>query len=111
MHLVSPPHAISAEEGPPARVTISGELDLVSATALQAELASLEESAPDELIIDIRGVTFADSSGVDLLICAQRRAEREGRRLYVTETSPAVQDVLDLCGLRGFFAPPHTLAA
>jgi cyclic dehypoxanthinyl futalosine synthase len=38
---------------------------------------------------------------VHLLVGAQRRAERESRRLLLTATSRPVQAVLDLCGLDG----------
>ena len=55
-------------------LALFGELDLESAPKVEAELRSIETTTPDEIVIDLRGLTFVDSTGLRLLIEAARRA-------------------------------------
>ena len=53
------------------RVTLRGELDLATAAQLEHALAD----AGDEVLLDLRGLTFMDSTGVrELLEAAARNA-------------------------------------
>jgi anti-anti-sigma factor len=51
------------------------------------------------VLIDLRDVTFFDSTGVALLLGSCRRAEREGWELTIVNTPPDARSVLELCGL------------
>ena len=66
------------------RLTLRGELDLATAAQLGQALAD----AGDEVLIDLRGLTFMDSTGVRELLEA---AERNGRglRIIAPETGQA----------------------
>ena len=44
-------------------VTLEGELDLASSKRLEDELMRLEDNAPPLITLDLRGVTFIDSTG------------------------------------------------
>ena len=54
-------------------VTLSGELDLASSKRLEDELMRLEDDAPPMITLDLRGVTFIDSTGLSTLINADGR--------------------------------------
>ena len=91
-----------------------GELDLVSAETLRSTLdAAIAESlsaALDraELVLDLRGLTFIDSTGLHLLVALDRRARREGFRLALVAPDAPIDRPIRLCGLDKTlaFAPP-----
>jgi anti-anti-sigma factor len=103
---VDPNLAIGVEHGQGwARVLLAGELDLGNTHAFAAQLRHEEESLPDLVEIDLRGLTFIDSSGLSELFAANRRArERNGRVVLITDHGPIertlnlarVEDVIDV---------------
>jgi anti-anti-sigma factor len=58
------------------RLTLRGELDLATAARLEQALSE----AGDDVLLDLRGLTFMDSTGVRGLLEA---AERDGPRLRI----------------------------
>jgi anti-sigma B factor antagonist len=80
-------------------VTVYGELDLLSAPALEQALAPLLESDTEQIIVDLRGLEFMDSTGLHVLIQAHQRMHEAGRRLVLVRASPNVQRLFDLTGL------------
>lgn len=61
-------------------VTLSGELDHHGAKQIMARMDSrIDLELPRRLTVDMSGVTFTDSSGIAVLLRAQRRmAQLEG---------------------------------
>ncbi|MET8942756.1 STAS domain-containing protein [Streptomyces sp. NPDC004542] len=76
-------------------ITVSGELDLQTCPAL-AEAASAVPPAGRTLYLDLSGVPFMDSSGLNLLILLRRRLHAEGGRLAVTGLQPQPERLLRL---------------
>lgn len=82
------------------RVELSGELDIASAGEVEAHLLELEaDGAPDRLVIDLREVRFLDSTGLSLLINADRRARDAGRRLTVVSGTGVPRRILLTSGV------------
>jgi anti-anti-sigma factor len=79
-----------------ARIRLNGELDLGSAPAFVARLAELEAGAPELLEIDLRGLTFMDSSGLAELFGANRRARERGGRIVIVKDHGPIERVLNL---------------
>lgn len=79
-------------------LAVSGELDLATSPELEAELQRAN-SGPELLVLDLRGVTFMDSTGLSLLVKAHRRAQDAHRRLAVVRGSAQVQRLLMLTGV------------
>lgn len=77
-------------------VALRGELDLAGADQLLAALATFEGDRPPVLLIDLRGVTFVDSSGLRALLAADAGARREGRELYLVRGPAVVQRVFEV---------------
>ena len=61
------------------RLTLRGELDLGSAGVLEQALA--EHTGP--VLLDLRRLTFMDSTGVRLLLEAAEQAVRDGRSFQI----------------------------
>lgn len=81
-------------------IALSGELDLATAPILRENLARLEESGPVTIKVDLREVTFIDSSGLKEFLEARSRAKDNGHRLLMSGASPAAQRLFELTGTR-----------
>ena len=74
-----------------------GELDLATAATLLAALDEVENVG--RLVLDLRGLSFLDSTGLRLLVALHRRSQREGFQLMlVAPAAPADRAIL-LSGL------------
>ena len=80
-------------------VELSGELDISSAASVESRLMELERHAPEWLIIDLRRVNFIDSTGLSLIINADGRARKEGRRLSIVSGEGVPRRILRTVGL------------
>jgi anti-anti-sigma factor len=76
------------------RVILRGELDFARADALRERLEELESENPHLVLIDLRGLTFMDSSGLRELAAAVRRGREHGRRVVLVKGSGPVDSVL-----------------
>jgi anti-sigma B factor antagonist len=74
-------------------VALAGELDISETPAVQQALMALEERRPPLLVMDLRGLTFLDSSGLRLILEADLRARRTGRRLTLVRGPETVHRV------------------
>jgi len=88
-------------------VEVSGEIDLHSGAELREKLLwALRRHGPC-LTLDLRGVTFIDSAGIEVLLATRRRAQLEGGWVNVAQASPCAQRMITLAGLRHIFTPPE----
>jgi anti-sigma B factor antagonist len=78
----------------------SGEIDLTVKETFARRLDDvLELDVPRTVVVDLHRVTFMDSSGLNALAQARRRAERSGIRLVVTGAASIVRQALEITGL------------
>ena len=84
-----------------ARVALFGELDIAAAGDLDSGLAEVESEAPDHLVLDLRGLTFLDSTGLRSLIAADARGREQGRRVTLIQGPAVVRRVFEITGLEG----------
>jgi anti-sigma B factor antagonist len=80
-------------------VVATGEIDLWSAPEVNAALAA--HGAPDSsVVLDLRGVTFMDSSGLGLIVESTQRARKHGFRFAVAVAGASdVHRILEISGL------------
>ncbi|MDP9847802.1 anti-sigma B factor antagonist [Streptosporangium lutulentum] len=85
-------------------MTIVGEIDLYTAPRLQSEFARvLEESRTTHVVIDMSGVEFCDSTGLNVLLSVLKRLKERGGVLELAAPPPAVQKILQVTGLDSVF--------
>jgi anti-sigma B factor antagonist len=77
---------------------LRGEIDAYSVTVLVRHLDPLPGSSGD-VVIDLSGVGFVDSSGLRVLVEAHQRADAEERRLVLSGSSRPVLRLLEISGL------------
>jgi anti-anti-sigma factor len=75
------------------RIALHGELDLGSAPRLEQALAE----AGDDVLLDLRGLTFMDSTGVRVLLEA---AERGGGLRVLAPTGGEARVTIEETGIR-----------
>ena len=78
---------------------LAGELDISTSQDLERELTRLERGSPPTLIVDLRALTFIDSTGLRTILAADTRARERGGRLAVVTGSPSVQRVFEISRL------------
>ena len=85
-------------------VTISGEIDLYTAPRLHGELVALiADGKPARVVVDMSGVEFCDSTGMNVLLSCLRRARERGGELEIASPKPAVRKILQVTGLDSVF--------
>lgn len=78
-------------------VALSGEFDLASAQLVDEELGRAEQSY-SSLILDLRKLTFMDSTGLHVVLAAESRIRNAGGTLRVVPGGPQVERLLQLTG-------------
>ena len=78
---------------------LRGELDIACAPALREQLLGLLRPAASRLVIDLSAVSYADASGLAVLVATGRRAGLLGGLSRWPRRAPAVAKVLRITGL------------
>lgn len=79
-------------------LSLRGELDLTTASLAEDELVKAQQSY-QLVVLDLRTLSFMDSTGLGLIVSAQRRARASGHRFVMVQGPPQIQRVLELTGL------------
>jgi anti-sigma B factor antagonist len=85
-------------------VAASGEVDLYTATELERALASSVTEGAAQLVVDLSGATFIDSTALHVLLPAARQLERAAGELIVVVPDPNVRKVFEITGFDRLFA-------
>lgn len=94
----------TASQGGHAVVTVNGELDLYTAPRLQAALATLLREDVSRVVVDLSGVEFCDSTGMNVLLSAMKRVKERGGTFELAAPRPAVNRILQVTGLDTVFS-------
>jgi anti-sigma B factor antagonist len=84
-------------------VELRGELDLSNAPALRERLLDIAATQSASLILDLSGLTFMDSTGISVLVAAERRAHQLGGSLSLAGPQKVVARVLHITSLDRHF--------
>jgi anti-sigma B factor antagonist len=97
-HIASAP---AGERG--VELTITGEIDLSVADEVHAAITRLAREGIARVVVDLRGLTFLDSSGLRALSQASQDAEALGARVCLDVREGPVARLLDMTGTRALF--------
>jgi len=78
------------------RIVIRGELDMETGPRAEEALRQAEADAPPVLVLDLREVSFFDSTGLQLVLDADVRAREEGRTFVVVPGDGEPRRILEL---------------
>jgi len=90
-------------------VQVTGEIDVYTAPLLREELASLIDAGNLELVVDLTGVGFMDSTGLGVLVGALKKVRTAGGDLQLVISSEKVLKVFRITALTQVFTIHETL--
>lgn len=92
-----------------AMLALSGEIDLSTADDAAGRGIAALGAGDNELLIDMRGVTFIDSTGIAAMVRIRNAALEHGQSVALEGMQPAVRRIFELTGLLELFErqPPH----
>jgi anti-anti-sigma factor len=85
---------------PSPSVKVIGDLDFTTTVELTQRLDDvITMTRRGDLVVDVAGVDFVDSTGMQALLLADRRYRDWGMRMIVRSPSPAMRGLLSITGL------------
>ena len=81
------------------RIVLKGEFDLAAKPALEDILRDLEPAGLERVVVDIREVTFFDTTGLNMANQLDRWGRDHGIPMTFTRGVPAVANALEAAGL------------
>lgn len=109
MDFESPPFVtLVHERGGIPVVKVSGELDLLTAPRFRSALETavsgiLKKESPGVMVVDLSGVGFMDSSGINALVGATREFAKGGGEVRIVVKASPVARTLAITGLDKVF--------
>lgn len=107
-HESLPSESVSSEEHlrievrtAPDRVILAlhGELDLLAAPLLQAQIEQAGVEARGILVLDLQELQFVDSAGLRVILAAHESARQRDQEFALTKGSDQVQRLLSIAGV------------
>ncbi|HEY8717009.1 STAS domain-containing protein [Pengzhenrongella sp.] len=100
----------SRERGDCTVIAVTGEVDVYTATALRERLADLIDAEHTDLIVDLTGVGFLDSTGLGVLVGALKKIRGLGGRLQLVIDQEKVMKLFRITALTQVFTIHDNLA-
>lgn len=82
---------------------VDGEVDMGTTPELRTTLLSELSKQPKRVVIDFKGVTFIDSSGIATLVEALKESNRVKAQLFFCNVSGKIMSVFELTRLDKVF--------
>ncbi len=101
-HMAAVKHRVQ-QEGQTTHLFLEGEIDMRLAPELRKILHGILSRNPPELVVDLGGVPFIDSSGVATLVEALRLQMKDKRTLKIKNPTEAVRYTFKITQLTKVF--------
>jgi anti-sigma B factor antagonist len=93
-------------------VVLEGDVDMSTSPQVRKSLASVFQKGNAQVIVDLSGVPYMDSSGIATLIEGLQLSQKLGIRFTLAGMTQAVEAAFDLAHLKGVFElTPHVESA
>jgi anti-anti-sigma factor len=98
--MTTPPFDLRiVRNGARTQIVPCGELDIATTPQLERAVAEATADAVAELVLDLRQLTFMDSTGLRALAQANVKAEAAGTSLAIWRGPRQIERVLEISGL------------
>jgi len=84
-------------------VTVVGEIDVTTAPELRSALLGLATAAEPTVIVDLRSVTFLDSTALGVLVGTHKQCRELGGELRLVVSEPRILKIFEITGLTELF--------
>ncbi|MBX3285094.1 MAG: STAS domain-containing protein [Actinobacteria bacterium] len=92
-----------SEQGGWSVLLVGGEVDVATAPRLREQLIKLVNDQRFQIVVDLGGVDFIDSTGLGVLIGALKRVRTQGGELALVCTERRILKVFEITGLDRVF--------
>ena len=99
----------SRQEGTRSVITVNGEIDVYTAPSLRERLNELVAAGQYDLIVDMSGVEFLDSTGLGVLVGGLKRVRSHDGTLRLVCAQEKILKVFRITGLTKVFPIHATL--
>jgi anti-sigma B factor antagonist len=80
-------------------IELEGEVDLATARLLEDALTALDTAPLESVVVDLRGLTFIDSTGLRAILAGRDHCAEGGVEFLLVPGPPQVQRLFSLVGL------------
>ena len=80
------------------RLELEGELDILATRQVRERVAAYVGDGFGRIVLDLRGLTFIDSTGMRLLVGLHHQADRDGWRMLLIQGPENVRRVFEIAG-------------
>jgi anti-sigma B factor antagonist len=81
----------------------AGDLDMSTATILGEAIQGAIDGGANQVVVDLRGLEFMDSTGITLVTRYNNEAQRDGFNLALIPGKPRIMRLFELTGLADYF--------
>jgi anti-sigma B factor antagonist len=85
-------------------LAVSGEVDVATVPRLREQLHGLVAQGSNQIIVDLDGVDFLDSTGLGVLVGALKWVRSNNGDLHLICTQPRIRKVFEVTGLTKVFS-------
>lgn len=84
-------------------ITVEGEVDMFTSPSLRDKLVPLFEKGVKGIIVDLKGVSFMDSSGIATMVEGLQWSKKDNKAFILTSLGETVMNALSLTKLEKVF--------
>lgn len=84
-------------------VEVQGEIDVYTSPRVKETINELIEKGHYQLIINLEGVRYIDSTGLGVLIGALKKVREHNGRILLVCTNPQIKKIFNITGLVKIF--------
>jgi anti-sigma B factor antagonist len=95
----SPLQILVSHRAAHAYVVLAGELDGATAPFLVRTLVELNDTLEGDLILDIKQLSFIDSTGLSVFVSQQKKLFSKGQKLVIYAPTPMARRLFQITGL------------
>ena len=82
-----------------ASIALKGDLDIATLPELEAHLAPFQDDGVAAIMLDMRELTFIDTTGLHAIDRASQRAKASGQPLILIGTRPSARRLFEITGI------------
>jgi anti-sigma B factor antagonist len=97
-------HAYVKDEGGAPVVVLEGEIDLSTSPVFKETVYRVIESGKKDVVIDLNGLEFMDSTGLGVLVAALKKTSMEGGSIRLICNKRNILKVFTITGLDKVFS-------
>lgn len=93
------------------RLALAGQLDVGTVAEVDRALDAAIARHPGWVIVDLRGLAYMDSTGLNLLLRTEARTRKAGLRFTIVQGGAALRRLFELTGADAYLPIVDDLAA